>query len=1105
MRSAGFAAVFSAAVLLGRLTVMDGTSLSLVWPAAGVAVVWFCVQRSAGTRVLDLGLLAAATFTLNVVTGAPAVLGGAFVLANVVQVLVFEALFRRWCPDAWGAGGLAPLTGAAQLMRLVTAATLATGAGALVGPTAVWAVTGTWSWLSAVVWMTRNTVSILLIAGTAFRIGYLLAAGRSRPRGWPRGWRAVESTAVLVCSVLGYGLVFGVLDGLPVVFPLIALTAWVALRFDTTVVLVHGLVVGTAAVLLTLAGQGPFALVVDDPTRAVVVQVYVGVLTAVGLALALGRDERDALLARMADVAAVSRRLAAEAAAAQARAEQQQERAEAAAADAEARGELAQAVLESVDVGIVVAGADGRLLMFNRAAQEFHGLDADADLDPAEHAGRYDLFDADGVTPLAPSRVPLAMVLRHRTFAGAEIVIAPSGRPPIIVTCSGRRMTRADGTPLGAVVAMTDVTAQRQAQRALEAARREAAEQAELLQLIFDNVSDGIRVLDRDGEIRLNNAAVQRMLLVPGPGGTSAWGPDYGYFHADGARPVAREELPLVRAMSGDPVDDMVMVVRNELCPAGAVLSISARPLPGADGPRGAVAVFRDVTRETRQREALRRSEAELQRAFEASLVGNVHLALDGTVLRINAAGAAVLGRTPEEVVGRDWARFIHPDDLPARRTAVRAVLDGEEQAATGLVRHRHRDGRTVHSQVSTVVVRDEDGRPLHAASQLVDVSARVAAEDTLRRQRDVYARLLRALSDLGEGVLVEHGEQVTYVNDAFARLSGRSSATLLRLPTSLLLVPDGEHEAWTARKEPRAGSAGPVVTALRRPDGSTVPVEASTVRLAEAGDATLTIVRDLSGRVRDQAALAATREQLGLAARAGDDLVASLDRDLRQPLSTTTELAALLLDTWHELSEEEKRHHLTRIRRAGQWADDLLDDILTTARLDRGYPVPGPERVHVPALVADLLDRLGADAGAVDTAAVQDVTVLADRGHVERIVSTLLRNALEHGRPPVRVLARRRGEEVAVEVVDAGDGVAPQHVPQLFARSGRSAGTHEGRTGLGLGVARALAVAGGGDLTHRAAASGAAWFTLTLTAAGPVGNSGGGLLDRTPAEAARP
>ncbi|GAA4975281.1 PAS domain S-box protein [Kineococcus glutinatus] len=967
VRSVVFAAAFCAAVFLGRLTVMDGTSLSLVWPAAGMAVAWFAAQRQAGTRWLDLVLLSAATFGLNALTGASPALAGCFVVANIAQVLTFGALFTRWCPQVWGTGGHEPLAGVAQLVRLLAAAVLATAAGAAIGPTSVWLLTGHWSWLTALVWMTRNTVSILLIAAVAFRIGCLLTTRRQVAGGqeativlvsWPHRWRLLELIAALACSATAYVLVFRVFDHLPVVFPLLVLTVWVALRFDTTIVVVHDLVVGAVAVLFTLDGYGPFALVGDDAARAVVVQLFVAVLAVLGLALALGRDERDVLLARMAASTAASERLAAEAAEQRGLAEQArlqavaaQLQAELAMAEAEARGELTQAVLETIDVGIVVAGADGRLVLFNRAAHDWHGLDVDSALDPAEHAGAYDLFAVDGTTPLAPSEIPLAAVLRDGSATGVEMVIAPAGREPITVVCSGRTMIRADGTLLGAVVVMND------------------------------------------------------------------------------------------------------------------------------------------VTRERRQQIALRHSEAQLQRAFDASLVGNIHLGLDGTVLRVNAAAAAMVGRSPAELHGRYWGDLLHPEDLEARRETLRAAIaEGGGGTVGGVVRHIHSDGHIVHAQVSTAVVRDEDGRPLHIASQVFDVSDRVVAEDKLRRQRDVYSRLLRALSDVGEGVLVEHGEQITYVNEAFARLTGRRAAALLTLPTSLLLVPDAEHDTWRARRGAQPGrAAASLVTALRRPDGTTVPVEAATVSLPDAGgQATLTIVRDLSERLRTQAALAASVQQLEEANRFKDDLVATLSHDLRQPLATTIGFSELLLDTWDHLSEEEKKQYLGRVRRAGHWANEMVEDILTMAQLDQGVPVAIATRIHVPALVADLLERLGADAAAVDTAGVRDVQVLADRGHVERILGNLLGNALKYGRPPLRISARRHGDQVALDVVDSGEGVPAEFVPDLFGRFTRAStgvAVEKKGTGLGLYIARTLANANGGELTYREASGGGSRFTLTLNA----------------------
>ncbi|WP_298992843.1 diguanylate cyclase domain-containing protein [uncultured Pseudokineococcus sp.] len=314
-RSAVFATAFAAAVLAGRLTVMDGTSLSLVWPAAGVAAVWFAVQRRAGTLVLDVAALALITFVLNRATGTSGALAGCFVAANLLQVTLVQALLHRWAPDLWGAGGRRPLTGTRHLIALLGAAAVASAGGALVGVVGAGLLTGQWSALTAAVWLVRNSVSLVLGLTVGLRVGYLATAWRSGRRGagavpapvmraelpWQRLGRAGagELSGLLVVSGVAYLVIFDVLQTLPIAFPLLVVTVWAALRFDTTVVALHSLAVGVLAVVFTLGGDGPFAFVDDDALTALLVQAFVGMVAVLALVLALGRDERQVLLGQV--------------------------------------------------------------------------------------------------------------------------------------------------------------------------------------------------------------------------------------------------------------------------------------------------------------------------------------------------------------------------------------------------------------------------------------------------------------------------------------------------------------------------------------------------------------------------------------------------------------------------------------------------------------------------------------------------------------------------------------------------------------------------------------------------------------------------------------
>ena len=64
------------------------------------------------------------------------------------------------------------------------------------------------------------------------------------------------------------------------------------------------------------------------------------------------------------------------------------------AAEAEARQRFTDTVLDTIDVAVVAADRSGHLTVFNRAARDWHGLDADPSIEPADFAAHYRLLDS---------------------------------------------------------------------------------------------------------------------------------------------------------------------------------------------------------------------------------------------------------------------------------------------------------------------------------------------------------------------------------------------------------------------------------------------------------------------------------------------------------------------------------------------------------------------------------------------------------------------------------------------------------------------------------------------------------------------------------------
>jgi signal transduction histidine kinase len=98
-----------------------------------------------------------------------------------------------------------------------------------------------------------------------------------------------------------------------------------------------------------------------------------------------------------------------------------------------------------------------------------------------------------------------------------------------------------------------------------------------------------------------------------------------------------------------------------------------------------------------------------------------------------------------------------------------------------------------------------------------------------------------------------------------------------------------------------------------------------------------------------------------------------------------------------------------------------------------------------------------------VEVSVGEDVSALADRGHLAVVVHNLLSNAVTYGAPPVQIRADRVADTVVLVVQDRGSGIPAELVPDLFGRFMRGAG-------LGLFIVRHLVEANGGSVCYEPA-----------------------------------
>ena len=217
-------------------------------------------------------------------------------------------------------------------------------------------------------------------------------------------------------------------------------------------------------------------------------------------------------------------------------------------------------------------------------------------------------------------------------------------------------------------------------------------------------------------------------------------------------------------------------------------------------------------------------------------------------------------------------------------------------------------------------------------------------------------------------------------------------------------------------------------------------------------------------------------------------EFLAMVSHELRAPLTSIKGSAATVLDSSSELDPAVVRQFFRIIGDQADHMHDLVSDLLDVARIETGELAVSPE----PAEVAVLLDRarsafLSAGSGnslSIDIAPDLPL-VAADRRRIVQVLGNLLSNAARHSPESsvITLTAERQGVHVAVSVVNEGQGIPAESLPQLFRKFSRAQPEEqEGDTGLGLAICKGIVEAHGGRIWAESDGPGlGARFTFTL------------------------
>jgi len=222
---------------------------------------------------------------------------------------------------------------------------------------------------------------------------------------------------------------------------------------------------------------------------------------------------------------------------------------------------------------------------------------------------------------------------------------------------------------------------------------------------------------------------------------------------------------------------------------------------------------------------------------------------------------------------------------------------------------------------------------------------------------------------------------------------------------------------------------------------------------------------------------------------RTREEFIANVSHELRTPLSHIKGYVETLLDGAKNDPEVSTRF-LETIARNAERLKLLIEDLLTISELESGRVKLNLQAVELRSVVAKVFDdfKSRAQARTISLAnEVTDLSVRADPGRLEQVLSNLVDNAIKYGRTGGCVsVGARSAEDAKVEIFVKDDGAglpaeALERVFERFYRLDKARSREQGGTGLGLSIVKHIVQGHGGRVWARSEAGKGATFYFTL------------------------
>ena len=373
------------------------------------------------------------------------------------------------------------------------------------------------------------------------------------------------------------------------------------------------------------------------------------------------------------------------------------------------------------------------------------------------------------------------------------------------------------------------------------------------------------------------------------------------------------------------------------------------------------------------------------------------------------------------------------------------------------------------------------------------DISKQKKAEEEIIRNETKYRSLFEKSND---AIMIHDlNGRILEANDRACEMFGYSETELKQKSIMDLTLDEDRVEIKSRIGKIKTEGYCRKENRMVRSDGGLIYVDVSASFLQTQHGMIQTVGRDITDRVRTEAAMISAKIEAETASRTKSEFLANMSHELRTPLNSIIGFSDVMFDGLTGELGPKQKNYMKHISDSGHHLLNLINDILDISKVEAGKMELHIDMLNMKTVIDDIVAMTQTLTSRKNISVNVDVqenmpTLRADRSKIKQIMYNLMGNAIKFTDDggKITILTKVKGKKILVSIIDNGIGISTEDQKKLFkpfSQIDSSISRSYQGTGLGLALVKELIELHGGNIRVESEVGKGSNFTFEL----PIGD----------------